>query len=286
MSSKLNNISAIINDNNIKAKKKFGQNFLIDQNILKNIVDVSQIDKNTNVIEIGPGLGSLTGHIASRANHVLCYEIDKDLIPVLKENLDEYDNVDIICADVLDRNVEEDIATYFDDKPVYLISNLPYYITTPIILKLLSETNLIKQYVLMMQKEVAKRICSKPSVKDYNALSIVVQYKTKALYAMDVPRTVFVPQPNVDSAVIKLSLYETLPYKAVHEDYFYKFIRAAFVQRRKTFVNNIATLGFPKSDIAKILEDNNYQVNLRSEQLSLKDFVLLSDIFYSLGENL
>jgi len=187
----ISNTKRIIDDNSFFIKKKFGQNFLTDQNILNKIVDTAELDKDTDVIEIGPGLGALTEIIASKCNRLLCYEIDSDLIPILKNNLSEYNNVEIINNDVLKCDVNKDIDTYFSNsKRIALISNLPYYITTPIILGLLEATDRITTYVMMMQEEVADRICSKPAVKDYNALSIAVQYRCTASKEIRVPRTV------------------------------------------------------------------------------------------------
>ena len=273
----IQNINRILRENELFAKKKFGQNFLVDQNILQRIVDVSEINSNVNVIEIGPGLGSLTEHLCQRANKVLCYEIDEDMIELLKKNL-EYDNYQILHKDILKANVNEDIATYFDDKPVYLVANLPYYITTPIILKLLEETNKIKKYTMMMQYEVAMRIASKPNVKDYNALSILIAYKAKATKAIDVPRSVFIPAPNVDSAVVVLDLYDKPRVEVKNEEFFLKLIKGAFAQRRKTLINNLMQMNIPKDKALLALEKMNLDKAIRSEALSIEDFAGLSDI--------
>lgn len=279
----ISNTKKIIDDNSFFIKKKFGQNFLTDQNILNKIVDTALLDKDTDVIEIGPGLGALTEIIASKCNRLLCYEIDSDLIPILKNNLSEYSNVEIINNDVLKCDVNKDIDTYFKDfKRVALISNLPYYITTPIILGLLEATDKIKTYVMMMQEEVADRICSKPAVKDYNALSIAVQYRCKATKEIRVPRTVFVPQPNVDSAVIRLTLHEDKPYNPKDEALFFKLVRGAFAQRRKTLANNLSLMGYSKEYIYNALEALGYDKSIRSEALDVSDFVRLSDW---LGDN-
>ena len=281
MPNKVGNITStkkIIDDNDFYIKKKFGQNFLTDQNILNNIVDVANLDKNTDVIEIGPGLGALTEIIASKCNRLLCYEIDSDLIPILNKNLADYNNYKIINNDVLKCDVNSDIDIYFKDyKRVVLISNLPYYITTPIILGLLEQTSKITTYVMMMQEEVADRICSKPSVKDYNALSIAVQYRAKASKEIRVPRTVFVPSPNVDSAVIKLELYKEKKYNPIDEKLFFMLVRSAFAQRRKTLANNLSLVGYSKDTIYNVLESLGYDKSIRSEALDVSDFVRLSD---------
>lgn len=269
----------VISDNNFFIKKKFGQNFLIDQNILNNIVDSADIDNTCDVIEIGPGLGSLTEIIASKANRVLCYEIDSDLIPILNKNLSEFKNISIINNDVLKCDVNSDIDKYFpESKRVVLIANLPYYITTPIILGLLEQTTKIKEYVMMMQEEVADRIVSKPDVKDYNALSIAIQYRAKAYKVLRVPRTVFIPAPNVDSAVIRLDLFDEPLYKPNNEQKYFKLVRGAFAQRRKTLVNNLSQMGYNKDSIYTALEQLGLDKAIRSEALSVKEFVELSNI--------
>ncbi|MGM9971139.1 MAG: 16S rRNA (adenine(1518)-N(6)/adenine(1519)-N(6))-dimethyltransferase RsmA [Anaeroplasmataceae bacterium] len=269
----------VISDNNFYIKKKFGQNFLIDQNILNNIVDSAEIDNSCDVIEIGPGLGSLTEIIAAKANRVLCYEIDSDLIPILNENLSEFNNITIINKDVLKCDVNKDIDIYFpNSKKVVLIANLPYYITTPIILGLLEQTTKIKEYVMMMQEEVADRITSKPNVKDYNALSIAIQYRCKASKVLRVSRNVFIPAPNVDSAVIRLDLYDNPIYKPNNEEKYFKLVRGAFSQRRKTLVNNLSQMGYSKDDIYNALDILGLDKAIRSEALSVKEFVELSDI--------
>lgn len=258
-------------------KKKFGQNFLIDENILNNIVSKAELNDNIGVIEIGPGLGALTSIICQNAKKVLCYEIDETLLPILDETLAEYDNVKIINQDILKANVKEDMK-YFDDcERVYVIANLPYYITTPILLHLLETTN-INKYVVMMQKEVADRICSKVSVKDYNSLSIVIQYRAKCKKLLSVPKTVFIPKPNVDSSVISIEVYDNQPVKAKDEAFFFEVVRCAFAQRRKTLVNNLE-LRFEKSKpfFYKILSMLGFNESVRAEELSVSDFVRLSE---------
>ncbi len=268
----------LINENEFYIKKKFGQNFIIDQNVLNSIVDSSQIDENTCVVEIGPGLGSLTELMLRKAKKVMSFEIDNDLIPILKDNFSSYDNFILINEDILNVNIDEVLDEYFDcETNIALVANLPYYITTPIILKLLSETSRIKTYTMMMQDEVANRICSKPDVKDYNALSICIQYRAKASKVLNISRNIFVPKPNVDSAVIRLELYKELPIKAKDEKHFFRLIRDAFCQRRKTLVNNLKQTGYNKDIVIKALTDLNYSLSIRSEALDVNDFVKLSD---------
>jgi len=273
-------VDKTLNENNLYAKKKFGQNFLTDQNILSNIVDSANIDKDTFVIEIGPGLGALTERLCDKAGFVLAYEIDSDLLPVLNKNLSEYNNYEIINKDILEVDINEDINKYKKDyKNITLVANLPYYITTPIILGLLSKTSLIRKYVMMMQVEVADRICGKPKTKDYNALSIAIGYRAKATKCFNVPRTVFVPAPNVDSAVITLDLYDNPPFKAKDEELFFKLIREAFSQRRKTLINNLSNV-YSKELINKMLMEFNIKLNVRSEELDISDFVKFSDYIF------
>ena len=270
-------VDKALNENNLYAKKKFGQNFLTDQNILSNIVLASECNKDSLVIEIGPGLGALTELLCESAGFVLAYEIDSDLIPVLNKNLEQFDNYEIINKDILEVDINEDINKYKNDyKNIILVANLPYYITTPIILGLLSKTNLIKKYIMMMQLEVADRICGKPKTKDYNALSIAIGYRAEATKCFNVSRKVFIPEPNVDSAVIKLDLYDNPPFKANDEELFFKLIREAFSQRRKTLVNNLSN-NYNKELILKMLDEFNIKSNVRSEELTIANFVDFSN---------
>jgi len=280
MQGKIGNTSFInkkLNENNLHAKKKFGQNFLTDQNILSQIVNSADINEDTLVIEIGPGLGSLTELLCKAAGFVLCYEIDNDLIPILNDNLKEYNNFEVINKDILEVDINSDIDKYIKNyKNVYVVANLPYYITTPIILGLLSQTNKISRYVMMMQLEVADRICGKPKTKDYNALSIAIMYRATATKVIKVPRTVFIPAPNVDSAVVRLDLYNNPKYICKDEKHFFDFIRECFSQRRKTLVNNLSNK-YSKDFIVKMLNENNIKLTARAEELDITDFIKLSD---------
>ena len=271
----------IINENDFYIKKKFGQNFIIDQNVLKSIVDASLIDEDTCVVEIGPGLGSLTEVMLKRAKKVMSFEIDKDLIPILNNNLGHYENFILINEDILNVDIDTYLDKYFkDEKKIALVANLPYYITTPIILKLLSETARIRAYTMMMQDEVANRICSKPDVKDYNALSVCIQYRAKASKVLNISRNIFVPKPNVDSAVIRLELYDTPPFKVQNEKFFFKLIRDAFCQRRKTIVNNLKQTGYDKEIVLEALDSLGLPQAIRSEALDVSMFVKLSDYLW------
>lgn len=270
-------INQTMKTNDIRVKKKFGQNFLKDEKILNEIVDVSECDKDTLVIEVGPGLGSLTEVLCKKAGFVLAYEIDTELIPILKDNLKYYDNFEVINQDILNADINSDINKYKKNfKNVYLVANLPYYITTPIILNTLSKTDLITRYVMMMQKEVAERLTSKPKTKDYAAISIAILYRGIAKTRINVPRTAFIPAPNVDSAVVRLDLYEEKKYFPQNEELFFDLVKLSFTQRRKTLVNNLSSK-YKKDFIYKMLNDNGYKESIRAEELSIDDFIKLSD---------
>jgi len=262
-------------------KKKYGQNFLTDQNILKKIVEIPTITKETLVIEIGPGFGSLTELLLEKAKHVLAYEIDKELIPILSDNFNT-DKLTILNQDFLKCNIDLDIKKLeISYDKVIVVANLPYYITTPIILKIIEESSIIKEMILMTQQEVADRLTSKPSTKDYNSLSIAIQYKTIAKIALKVPRTVFIPAPNVDSAVVRLTVIDELSVKPKNEQLFYEIVRASFAQRRKTLVNNIFNkYNLEKENIINILIGLDLDPRIRAENLSVNDFIRLSDILY------
>ena len=287
MQDKIGNKNVIgkeLNKNNLKAKKKFGQNFLINQDILNGIVSKSLIDKDTLVIEVGPGLGSLTEHLCENAGYVLAYEIDEELLPILEDNLSRFNNKTIINKDILEVDIEADIKKYQGNlKNVYMVANLPYYITTPIILRTKEKTKMIRRYTLMVQLEVADRICGKPKTKDYNALSIAIGYRALATKVLDVNRKNFMPAPNVDSAVIRLDLYDNPPFTAKNEKHFFKFIRECFTQRRKTLVNNLCSNNYDKDKVKEMLRKLNIKESVRSEELSIEDFVLMSDFLE--GEN-
>ncbi len=276
----------IIEENDFHIKKKFGQNFIVDENILKKIVKESMIDDSMGVIEIGPGLGSLTQHLCSNANKVMCYEIDDDLIPILNKTLKDFDNVNVIHKDVLQANIDEDIDKYLSgcDK-IVVVANLPYYITTMILMHLLENSKKISSYVVMVQKEVGDRLCSKPSVKDYNALSVAVQYRCSCKKVISIPKTIFIPAPNVDSSVIKLDVIDR-EIKPNDVRFFFSFVKAAFNQRRKTFVNNISErYNKSKADIGDLLEANGYRRDIRAEMISTEEFIKLSDVFLLFIEN-
>lgn len=223
-------------------KKSLGQNFLVDPNVLNRITEAAGLTKETAAIEIGPGIGALTEHLARKAGKVVAFEIDKRLLPILKDTLSPYKNVEIIHQDVLKANVKEvikeELSGYSD---IMVVANLPYYVTTPIIMKLLEECLPIRGLVVMMQKEVADRLSAQPGTKEYGSLSIAVQYYTEAKTAFVVPKTVFIPQPNVDSAVIHLKRRTKPLVEVDNESFFFSLVKAAFAQRRKTLINNLTS---------------------------------------------
>jgi 16S rRNA (adenine1518-N6/adenine1519-N6)-dimethyltransferase len=269
------NISAkkIINEDNFFIKKKFSQNFLLDENIIKNIIKESKIDKNSYVIEIGPGLGALTKYIVDRAKKVLIYEVDQDLIPILEGFFKDKKNIKIINQDFLKSNLNNDIDLYLDgSKNISLISNLPYHITTPIIMKVLEETENIRDLTLMMQLEVGQRLTSKPNTKDYNALSIIIQDQADVKYLFKVPKTVFKPRPQVDSAVIRLERKDS--FDNFNKVDFYKFLHNSFSQRRKTLINNLSEnyKDCSKQFFKNLLERNNIIDTIRGEALDIEEF--------------
>jgi len=271
---------------NLKVKKSLGQNFLIDPNILRKIVGQANLTKKSAAIEIGPGIGALTEHLAREAGKVLAFEIDQRLLPVLEDTLSPYDNISIVHADILKTDVQaaidSELADYDD---IVVVANLPYYVTTPIILKLLLEKLPIRGMVVMLQKEVAERITAKPGTKAYGSLSIAIQYYTQAEMALTVPKSVFLPQPNVDSAVIRMTKREVPEVEVIDEDFFFSVTRGSFVQRRKTILNNLQVampLGKEKKElILKALEEAEIDPTRRGETLTIKEFGLLADKLYA-----
>lgn len=273
-------IKKILEENNVSVKKQYGQNFLMDDNIIKKICDISNIDKETNVIEIGPGLGFLTKELSQRAKQVLCYEVDGDMIKILTNKFSS-SNVIIKYQDFLKANIDEDIKKIFSSDNVIVVANLPYYITTAILTKILNESKYIKQLTVMMQQEVAQRICGTPSTKDYNALSVLIQYYTNTTNAIKVPSSVFFPAPKVDSSVVLIKKKDTITNKVLDEKYFKTFIYTIFAQRRKTLINNLKKL--PKFDYEKtseIFNELNIDLSVRAEKLSVDEIVNLTNKFY------
>ena len=261
-----------LDTNNFKFKKVFGQNFIVDKNIIDNIIEKASIDKDTLVIEIGPGAGSLTYKLCENAKNVLCYEIDESLKDILSDNLKEYNNVEIIYKDFLKANVLEDIKKY-DYKKLYVVANLPYYITTPIITKLIEDKINVEKIVVMVQKEVGDRFKAHPGTKDYSSLSIFLNYYFDIVKILDVSRNVFMPKPNVDSIVLEFRQKEVK--KNVNEDIFFKLIRDSFKQKRKTLRNNLKD--YDLDTIEKVLKKYNLDLSVRAENISMDIFIEIAN---------
>ncbi|MDR2975882.1 MAG: 16S rRNA (adenine(1518)-N(6)/adenine(1519)-N(6))-dimethyltransferase RsmA [Streptococcaceae bacterium] len=261
-------------------KKKFGQNFLTDSNILTKIVQTAELDKKTNVIEIGPGIGALTQFLLEEAAEVMAFEIDDSLIPILGETLAVYDNFQLVHADVLKIDLNDFIGNFSDPNlPIKVVANLPYYITTPILMHLIKSMIPFQSIVVMMQKEVADRIAAQPGTKAYGSLSIAVQLYMKAQVAFDVSRNVFVPAPNVDSAILKMTRLPQPLVEIKNEDFFFRVVKIAFAHRRKTLINNLIQ-GFGKDKkeaFENLLKQLKLQPAVRAETLTIFDFARLAD---------
>lgn len=253
-----------------KFKKKFGQNFIVDKNIIDNIIKKSDIDKETLVIEIGPGAGSLTSALGEVSKNVLAYEIDEKVKPILEKNI--HSNTKIIYDDFLKRNVKEDIKEY-TYKKLYVVANLPYYITTPIIIKLIEDKLDIDKIVVMVQKEVGNRFKAIPNTKEYNSLSIFLNYYFNVRKILDVSRNVFIPKPNVDSIVVEFTKKEKIPLK--NEEVFFKLVKDSFRQKRKTLKNNLKEYDLKK--IEQILKKHNLDLNVRAEAIPIELFIEISN---------
>ena len=279
---------AVLERHGFTFKKSFGQNFLTDTNILQKIVDTAEIDKNVNVIEIGPGIGALTEFLAENAAEVMAFEIDERLVPILEDTLRDRDNVKVINEDVLKADLQTRVKEFENPNlPIKVVANLPYYITTPILMHLIESKIPFAEFVVMMQKEVADRISAEPNTKAYGSLSIAVQYYMTAKVAFVVPRTVFVPAPNVDSAILKMTRRKQPLVEVKDEDFFFRVSKASFVHRRKTLWNNL-TSHFGKSEEVKnkleqALENAAIKPSIRGEALSISDFARLSDALREAG---
>ncbi|WP_314581464.1 16S rRNA (adenine(1518)-N(6)/adenine(1519)-N(6))-dimethyltransferase RsmA [uncultured Streptococcus sp.] len=279
---------AILERHGFTFKKSFGQNFLTDTNILQKIVDTAEIDKKVNVIEIGPGIGALTEFLAESAAEVMAFEIDDRLVPILADTLRDFDNLTVVNQDILKVDLAQYIAEFKNpDLPIKVVANLPYYITTPILMHLIESGIPFSEFVVMMQREVADRISAQPNTKAYGSLSIAVQYYMTAKVAFIVPRTVFVPAPNVDSAILKMVRRDQPAVAVQDEKFFFKVSKASFVHRRKTLWNNLTSY-FGKSEETKgkltaALERAELSPSVRGEALSLEEFARLADALKSEG---
>ena len=262
-------------------QKKFGQNFLIDGHVLDKIIAGAGVTKDDMVLEIGPGIGTMTQYLAEAAGKVVAVEIDRNLLPILQETLADYDNVKVIHADVLSLDLEKLVHEENGGRPFKVVANLPYFITTPIIMALFEQHVPLANVTVMVQKEVAARMKSGPGSKDYGALSLAVQYYAEPYIVANVPCNCFMPRPNVDSAVIRLTRYEEPPVQVKDEKMLFKIIRASFNQRRKTLqngLNNSSELNFTKDQIAAAIVAAGFSPSVRGEALTLEQFARLTDI--------
>lgn len=269
----------LVKRHGFKFTKSLGQNFLIDDNIVDKIVAGAGIGPSDKIIEVGPGIGTLTREMASRAEALMAVEIDKNLIPILTDTLGDYENVKIVNEDIIKADIRGLIDENLSGGPVKLVANLPYYITTPIIMRFLEENINVTDIVVMVQKEVAERMNAQPGGKDFGALSVAVQFYCDTEIVAKVPRHLFVPQPNVDSIVIALRVRPERKYRVDSEDLFFKVVKAAFGQRRKTLLNSIASMGNLSKDMVKeALEEAGIDPKRRGETLSLDEFANLSNV--------
>lgn len=276
-----NNTINILDINDIKVKKKFGQNFLHDENILNKIANATDIN-NVNIIEIGPGLGFLTKKLAPKAKKMISYEIDIEMVEYLNENFKEYQNLKIVNKDFLKVDLQQEIVKEFNNEQVILIANLPYYITTAILTKILEETDKVDTMIVMMQKEVALRITGKPSTKDYNSLSVLIQYFTDAKLLFNVSPNCFYPAPEVESSVIEVKRKGKITNPAIDLEFFLKFNRNIFAQRRKTLMNNLQnSYKIEKQIFIDALNELQLPLTVRAENLTVDQIVNLANYIYS-----
>lgn len=275
------NTIAVLQKYNFTFQKKYGQNFLIDSHVLEKIMDAAEIGKDDCVVEIGPGIGTMTQYLAERAGEVVAVEIDKNLIPILTETLSDYKNVSIINEDILKVDLNRIVEEKNGGRPVKIVANLPYYITTPIIMGLFENHVPVKSITVMVQKEVADRMQVGPGTKDYGALSLAVQYYAKPEIVAIVPPNCFIPRPNVASAVIRLTCHEKKPVEVKNEKGMFALIRASFNQRRKTLANSLSNaqnLSLTREQVTEALESMQLSPTIRGEALTLEQFAALADI--------
>ena len=268
----------ILQKYNFVFQKRFGQNFLIDENIIRKIIDASGITKEDLVIEIGPGIGTLTQYLAEKAREVIAIEIDKALIPILEDTLKEWPNVTVINQDILKIDLRKLIIDRNKGQPVRIVANLPYYITTPIIMGILEQQIPVSTMVFMMQKEVAERIEASPGTKEYGALSLAVKYYSEISHVSEVPPNCFIPRPAVSSRVVCMKRYEKPPVRAENEELLFRLIRASFNQRRKTFANSVKNaLSYDRETTEEILVQMGLPPNIRGEALTLNQFTQIAE---------
>jgi len=261
-------------------RKKYGQNFLIDSHVLNKIIEGAEIGREDFVLEIGPGIGSLTQVLSREAKKVVAVEIDSQLIPILEDVLKECDNLEIIHGDILKTDIKKIIEEKNNNQPIKVVANLPYYITTPIIMMLLENKLPVSSITVMIQKEVADRLIARPGTKDYGAITVAVNYYAVPYLVANVPRNCFIPRPNVDSAVIKLELRSEAAVEVKDEELFFKIVKAAFSQRRKKLINNLISqkvTDLSKNELATVFSKIDFDENIRGEMLSVEDFAKLAD---------
>jgi len=263
---------------NITANKNYGQNFLVDEVIVSKIIEKAEVSKDDLIIEIGPGLGTLTSLLLEQAGKVICIELDTNMLKILNDRFSIYNNFELINDDVLKVDLNELIAKNYNFKNVKVVANLPYYITTPIIMKLLEEKLNLKSITVMVQKEVAERLAEHPGGKNTGSITYSIHYYTNPEIVLDVPKNSFIPSPKVDSAVIKLDILKNPKIKVINEDLFFKVIKCAFMQKRKTLINSLSNSGISsKENVEDILNELDLDLRVRAEQLTLEQFGLISD---------
>lgn len=279
-------IKEIMEKHGFRFSKSLGQNFLIDGNVIDKIIEGSNIGADDGIIEVGPGIGTLTQKLCESAGKVIAIELDNSLLSILEETLGDYNNVEVIHGDVLKVDLKQLIKEKLEDRKIKVVANLPYYITTPIIMKLLEENLDIDKIVVMVQKEVAFRMKAMPGGKDYGALSVAVQYYSEPKIIVDVPKNVFMPRPNVDSAVIMLDVYKEPLIKVKDQKLFFNVVKAAFGKRRKTLLNALASgIELKKEEIITALERSGIDPIRRGETLDITEFARLADEIYNTMNN-
>ncbi len=272
--------SDLLKKHNFKFKKRFGQNFITDVNLLERIADAGDISKKDIVLEIGPGAGTLTKVLAEKAGLVIALEIDKTLIPILEEQFKDFPNIRVVNEDALKVNFDDVVKNFAPEASKYkMIANLPYYITTPLLFNALEKADLLSQIVVMVQKEVGERLQASPSTKDYGALTLMANYYAKVEYMFTVSKKLFSPEPEVDSAIVKFTKYEKRQLSIKEEEMFKKIVKASFTQRRKTFLNSIKSLDLEKEKVISFLMESGYGEKVRGEELPLKIYMELGKIF-------
>lgn len=272
--------SDLLRKHNFKFKKRFGQNFITDTNLLERIAEAGEISDKDIVLEIGPGAGTLTKVLAARAKQVIAVEIDNTLIPILKEQFASYKNITLVNEDALKVSFDDLVFKHFPEAKEYkIVANLPYYITTPLLFNALENSQHLTEMVVMVQKEVGERLQGSPGTKDYGALTLMANYYSKVEYMFTVSKKLFSPEPEVDSAIVKFKKHDQRPLKENEEELFRKLVKATFSQRRKTFLNSIKNLDLPKEDVISLLIQSGYGEKVRGEELPIEIFLKLAKDF-------